>query len=220
MRFLRPLRSGYSGDREHVKQMHPYPIFLKVQGRRCVVVGGGRVAERKVKTLVASGARIRLISPTVTPVLAHMAAKKKITLSKRRYHKGDLKGSTMAFAATSDRQTQIAVVREARRMGTLVNVADDPRDSDFLVPARFFHGGVQVALSTGGASPALAKLLRRELERILGKGLSAHLLSVSKLRPKLKTSLPEQAKRSQTLRSVVGRVFSKKSVKRAKRQKA
>ena len=208
--FLRPLGSGYPGDRKRVKRMRPYPIFLKLRGHRCVVVGGGPVAERKAKALVASGARVRLISPQATPSLVRLASQKKIDLARRGYRTGDLKGAFLVFAATNDRETQQAVLREARRVRALANVADDPTDSDFLVPARFSEGGVQVALSTGGDSPALAKRLRQQLQRLLGKDFSARLTSLGKMRRKVKGRIPEQPRRAQTHLNLAKRTLREK----------
>ena len=189
--------------------MKHYPIFLNLRGRQCVVVGGGPVAERRARGLVAAGAKVRLSSPKVTPPLTHLAARKKLTLRRRRYQEGDLKGSFLVFAATDDPKIQKSVAREARRAGALLNSADDPKVSDFLVPARLFRGQLQAAISTGGSSPALAKLLRQQLDTLLGKGISARLASLSKLRQQLKSPIPKQSHRAQIHRILAGAVIKK-----------
>ncbi len=167
------------------------------------------MAERKARALVAAGAKVRLISPEVTPPLARLAARKKLTLRKRRYRKGDVKGSFLVFAATDDPKVQKAVAREARRAGALLNSADDPKVSDFLVPARLSRGRLQAAISTGGSSPALAKLLRQQLDTLLEKGISARLASLSKLRQQLKSRIPKQFARARILRILAGESIRK-----------
>ena len=135
-----------------------YPIFLDVRGRTAVVVGGGRVAARKASGLAEAGARVRIIAPRVDPSLsAHQ-------VERRRYRRGDLKGAVLAFAATDDRAVNHAVALEARRRRIPVNVADSLDDCTFLVPARIARGGLQIAVSTGGRSPRLARALRERLE--------------------------------------------------------
>ncbi len=197
--------------------MKYYPIFLNLRERRCVVVGGGPVAERKARGLVAAGAKVRLISPEVTVPLARLAARKKLTLRRRRYRKGDLKGSFLVFAATDDRKVQQAVAREAREVRALLNSADDPKGSDFLVPARLSRGRLQAAISTGGSSPALAKLLRQQLDTLLGKCISARLASLSKLRQQLKSRIPKQLGRARIQRILAGKTLLEKS--RGRRRK-
>lgn len=167
------------------------------------------MAERKARALVAAGAKVRLISPEVTPPLDRLAARKKLTLRKRRYRKGDLKGSFLVFAATDDPKVQKAIAREARRSGALLNSADDPKVSDFLVPARLSRGRLQAAISTGGASPALAKLLRQQLDTLLDKGISARLASLSKLRQQLKSRIPKQFDRAWIHRIFAGEAIKK-----------
>ena len=179
------------------------------------------MAERKARALVAAGAKVRLISPEVTPPLARLTARKKLTLRKRRYRKGDVKGSFLVFAATDDPKVQKAVAREARRAGALLKSADDPKVSDFLVPARLSRGRLQAAISTGGASPALAKLLRQPLDTLLEKGISARLASLSKLRQQLKSRMPKQFDRARMQRILAGEAIGKSlKIRQNRRTKA
>ena len=135
-----------------------YPIFLDLQGRPAVVVGGGRVAARKAAALVEAGARVRVIAPRLVPELqAHQ-------VERRSYRPGDLRGAVLAFAATNDRRVNHAVAVEATRRRIPVNVADSLEECTFIVPARVSRGGLEIAVSTGGRSPRLAKQLRRRLE--------------------------------------------------------
>jgi precorrin-2 dehydrogenase/sirohydrochlorin ferrochelatase len=141
-----------------------YPVFLDLDGKRCVVVGGGGVANRKARKLLQARARVVVISPYVRPELASMA----VEVRRRPYREGDLEGAFLAFAATNRREVNGAVAREARERGVPVNVADEPSEGDFALPSTLRRGRLQVAVSTGGASPKLAQRIRRELEDVFG----------------------------------------------------
>jgi precorrin-2 dehydrogenase / sirohydrochlorin ferrochelatase len=129
-----------------------------------VVVGGGAVATRKVAKLLRSGAGVVVVSPEVSPELAGMVAE----IQRRPYEYGDLEGAHLAFAATNSREVNAAVAGEAKERGIPVNVADRPSEGDFAVPSTLRRGGLQVAVSTGGASPTLARRIRGELEEAFG----------------------------------------------------
>jgi siroheme synthase-like protein len=137
-----------------------YPLFMDVSGSRCVVVGGGGVASRKARGLLKSGARVVVVSPEVAPEIEAMD----VTLERRPYAPGDLAGAALAFAATDRREVNAAVAREAKKNGIPVNVADRPADGDFALPSVLRRGGLQVAVSTGGASPSLARKIRDAME--------------------------------------------------------
>ena len=138
-----------------------YPIFMRLRGRRVVVIGGGKVAARKAAGLAATGARVRVVAPRVHPGIAADE------IERRPYHSGDLAGAALAFAATDDRMVNHAVALEARRRRIPVNVADAAEECTFMVPARVRRAGIEVAVSTGGRSPRLAKELRQRLEQVL-----------------------------------------------------
>jgi siroheme synthase-like protein len=141
-----------------------YPLVLINLARvRCVVVGGGAVAERKVRDLIAGGARPQVISPALTAALAGWHAAGQIEHLARAYRPGDLEGAFLAIAATDDRGVNAAVAEEGARRGILVNVADDPAAGNFHTAATVRRGDLLLAVSTGGASPALAARIRREL---------------------------------------------------------
>ena len=141
-----------------------YPVFLDLDGKRCVVVGGGGVANRKARKLLQARAEVVVVSPEVRPELASMA----VEVRRRPYGAGDLEGAFLAFAATDRREVNAAVAREARERGIPVNVADEPPEGDFALPSTLRRGRLQVAVSTGGASPTLARRIRRELEDVFG----------------------------------------------------
>ena len=129
-----------------------------------MVVGGGAVAARKARTLHEAGAEVVVVSPEVHPALRDMG----VEVHERPYEPGDLEGADLAFAATDRREVNAAVAREAHARGVRVNVADRPAEGDFAVPSTLRRGGLQVAVSTGGASPTLARRIRGELEEVFG----------------------------------------------------
>jgi precorrin-2 dehydrogenase/sirohydrochlorin ferrochelatase len=192
--------------------MRYYPIFLDLRGRCCVVVGGGRVAERKVLSLLRAGASVHVISPSLTPRLAVLAGKKKVALTARSYRKGDLTPTQdgaaplLVFAATDDPQAQRAVRKNAGEIGALVNVATDRDLSSFLVPASFAQGDLQVAISTSGASPALARTLRWQLQRTLGRNYRSYLQFMRGARRRVLETVPDERQRARVFRQLAGAV--------------
>ena len=129
-----------------------------------MVIGGGEVADRKARKLLQARAEVVVISPEVKPELESMATE----VRRRPYREGDLEGAFLAFAATDLRAVNAAVAREAREKGIPVNVADEPMEGDFALPSTLRRGRLQIAVSTGGASPALARRIRQELEDAFG----------------------------------------------------
>ncbi len=142
-----------------------YPVFLDLKGRRCVVIGGGEVGERKIEALLTSGAQVTVISPQVTPRVEALAREGGVTWEQRRYQTGDLKGAFLAIAGTDDKTVNTDVASEAKRLNLLLNVVDVTHLCTFIAPAIVRRGEVTVAISTGGLSPALARRLREELEK-------------------------------------------------------
>jgi siroheme synthase-like protein len=150
-----------------------YPLFVDLAGRACLVVGGGDIAEGKVQGLLAAGASVTVVSPTLVASLAEAARAGRLEHRRRGYRDGDLAGFALAFAATGEPTVNAAVAREGRRSGVWVNAVDDPAHCDFIVPALLRRGSLTVAVSTGGASPALARAVREELEQHLGDDYAA-----------------------------------------------
>ena len=140
-----------------------YPVYLKLANRRCVVLGGGAVAEGKLSKLIESGARVTVVSPRVTPVINDLALTGTIQWTPRAYQHGDLEGAHLAIAATDDRQVNQQIAQEAELRGIILNVVDDPDLCGFIAPSVVERGPVMLAISTGGASPALARKLREAL---------------------------------------------------------
>jgi siroheme synthase-like protein len=144
-----------------------FPLFVELDGRPCVVLGGGAVAERKVAALLEAGAVVTVVSPVLSPALAALVAVGRIAHVARPYAEGDLADAALAFAATDDGAVNAEVAREGRARGVWVNAADDPAHCDAILPAVFHRGPITVAVSTGGASPALARAVRERLEGAL-----------------------------------------------------
>src|ERR1700686_2447178 len=161
------------------------PIFLDVTGRQCVVVGGGEVAARKVEALLEAGAHVTVVSPQLSPPLESMAARGLVTHIAREYQRGDIRGCVLVYAATDDPKLHRELAAEARALGIPVNVVDVPELCTFISPAVLNRGELQIAISTGGASPAFAARLRRELEDQFGTeyALTLEVLRAARRRP-------------------------------------
>lgn len=142
-----------------------YPVFLNLKGRTCLVIGGGEVAARKANMLVQSGARVVVISPRFNKGIKSMAERGEIEIENHPFEPGDLEGIFLVIAATSDTEVNQQVAVEAERRSILVNVVDTPSQGNFIVPSVVHRGGLTIAISTGGKSPALARKLRQELEK-------------------------------------------------------
>jgi precorrin-2 dehydrogenase / sirohydrochlorin ferrochelatase len=144
------------------------PIFLDVTGRECVVVGGGEIAARKAEALLDAGARVTVVSPRLSPPMDSLAARGLVMHIARDYQRGDICGCVLVYAATDDPKLHRELAAEARALGIHINVVDVPELCTFISPAIVHRGDLQIAISTGGASPAFAARLRRALEDQFG----------------------------------------------------
>ncbi len=159
--------------------MRYYPVCVDMAGRACLVVGGGAVAERKASGLLESGSRVTVVSPALTARLEAWAREGQIRAIRRGYEPGDLADQSLVFVATDDGAVNAAVAADARAAGVLINAADDPAHCDFILPAVLTRGALTVAVSTGGASPALSRAVRDELETHFDREDYASLLEVA-----------------------------------------
>ena len=141
-----------------------YPVFLNLTGRRCVIIGGGQIATGKISKLLDSGANIVVISPDVTEEIQNLSANGFTELYLRKYQVGDIDGAFLVIAATNDRAVNQQIFEDAEKSGVLLNAVDDMPHCSFIAPSVVERGSVTVAISTGGASPALARKLRETLE--------------------------------------------------------
>jgi precorrin-2 dehydrogenase/sirohydrochlorin ferrochelatase len=165
-----------------------YPVCLDLTGRFCVVVGGGRVAERKVKGLHSCAARVTVISPELTEKLLHQHKDGNIAWINREYHPGDLANAFLVIAATDNEETQKQAYEEAASRNLLLNVADVPQRCNFILPATVRQGDLIISISTAGKSPALARKLRMELEKRFGVEYRVLVDILGAIRPEILAS--------------------------------
>ncbi len=173
-----------------------YPVFLNLRGRRCMVVGGGAVAEQKVLGLLEAGARVTIISPKVSQRLEDLAAGGAVTIKRHPYRRGDLEGAFLAIAATDDRAVNHDVWAEAEQRGILLNAVDDPPHCSFIAPAIQRQGDLTVAVSTAGKSPALAVRLRERIGRLIGPEYAKFLELLGELRAAVAARVPDAPART------------------------
>jgi len=163
-----------------------YPLLLNIQGKKCLVVGGGEVALRKAQMLVEYGAIVEIVSPSLCPGLKELVKDGAVRAVLKDYGPGDLDDALLVVAATDNAGINEKVAAEARKTGILVNVVDKPDISDFIVPSYFRHGAIIVAVSTSGKSPALARKIRAELERDLKAEYAQLAVIANEVRTELK----------------------------------
>ena len=165
----------------NTEEVAGYPVVLRIEGRLCVVIGGGEVARRKVQRLLAAGAKVRVIAPEIHPELL---ANTRIEVRCHPFAPDDLDGVFLVFAATDDRSVNARVAACAEKQGKLVNVADDPDRSDFHLPALLQRGQLTVTVSSAGGSPAFAAQLRDRLAGELGPEWQSFCAIAAALRQK------------------------------------
>lgn len=180
-----------------------YPMMVDLQERRCLVVGGGTVAERKVTLLVECGADVEVVSPATTPRLAALATAGRVRLRRRPVRPSDLSGAFLVLVATDDPQVNREIAERVRKGDGLVNVADDPEACTFLVPSVLRRGDLTIAISTGGGSPALAKKLRQRLEQTVGPEYEAFVAALRLLRERAREAIADPEERRAIFRRAV-----------------
>ena len=186
-----------------------YPLFADLYGRRCLVVGGGLVAQRKVTTLLGYGAAVTVVSPAATARLLAYARRGQVRYLARAFRPADLRGAWLVYAATDDQRINRLVFRTATRLRLFTNVVDQKPLCSFIAPAIVKRGDLVIAISTGGMSPAMAKRLRRELTASIGADYARMLTLLGGLRGIAKSRLPGfQARKRYFDRVVGGRVFA------------
>lgn len=162
-----------------------FPMFMKLDGRRCLVVGAGSVGEPKISSLLSSGASVRVIALHATAAVAEWAQAGSITWEQRAFNLSDLEENFLVIAATNSRELNATIFHEAQQRNILCNVVDDPEYCDFYYPAVVRRGDLQLAISTNGQSPALAQRIRRELEIQFGPEYGEWLEELGRIRQQL-----------------------------------
>ncbi|MEO6858350.1 MAG: bifunctional precorrin-2 dehydrogenase/sirohydrochlorin ferrochelatase [Solirubrobacteraceae bacterium] len=194
-------------DQSCVKDMLETPFYiacLRLKGRRCLVVGGGDIGLEKVEGLLACDASVTLVAPEAHPAVVDMALEGSIKWVRREFREDDLEGALIAIAATNDTDVNISVFNAAERRAMLVNVVDVPPLCNFILPAIVRTGPLAVAISTAGASPALAKRMKREISELFGEPYAQLAVMLNDARGWAKQTLPTYQDRKEFFESIVG----------------
>ena len=182
-----------------------FPMFVKLEGKRCLVVGAGGVGEPKIGGLIDTGACVHVIALEASDAVKGWAQAGKIRLELRAFSVGDLDGALLAVVATASRALNGSIYREAQRRGVLCNVVDDPEYCDFYYPAVVRRGDLQIAISTNGQSPSLAQKLRQQLERQFGPGYARWIAELGETRKLVLASDLDPERKSALLHSLASR---------------
>ena len=182
-----------------------FPMFVNLEGRPCLMVGAGRIAESKIPGLLEAGAKVLVVAPEANPTITEWANSGRITWEQRSFQSADLNGKFLVIAATSLRDLNAAVFHEARQRNILCNAVDDPDHCDFYYPAVVRRGALQLAISTAGLSPALAQRIRCELEEQFGPEYAAWLQQLGQVREELFAREIDPEQRRQLLHRLASR---------------
>jgi precorrin-2 dehydrogenase/sirohydrochlorin ferrochelatase len=182
-----------------------FPLFVKLEGKRCLVVGAGKVGEPKIGGLLDTGARVHVVALEASETVHALANAGKITLELRAFAAEDLDGTFLAIVATASRDLNASIYREAQRRGILCNVVDVPEYCDFYYPAVVRRGDLQIAVSTNGQSPSLAQKLRQQLEQQFGPGYAAWVAELGETRRLVLASDLDPQRKSDLLHSLASR---------------
>lgn len=172
-----------------------YPVFLQMKGLPCLVIGAGDVATQKAKALLSCGAKVEVVSPTATRALLHLVKNGAVRWRRRRFQASDLKGMRLVVAATSDQEVNRRSAAQAKKRGLLINVVDQPKLCSFIVPSVVRRGQLTIAVSTGGASPALSKWIRKDLEKRYGAEFGRLVSGMARVRGKVLKKVPGVTRR-------------------------
>ncbi|MGH9770760.1 MAG: precorrin-2 dehydrogenase/sirohydrochlorin ferrochelatase family protein [Candidatus Acidiferrales bacterium] len=183
-----------------------FPAFLKIAGRRCLVVGAGAVGEEKMEGLFRAGAEVRVVAPHATRRVRAWAREGKIHWEARKFRAADLRGAFLVVAATSSAKLHEQIYKQAQQRGVLCNVVDDPPHCDFYYGSVVRRGSLQIAISTGGHSPALAQRLRIQLEEQFGPEYVPWLAALGKEREKLLARKIEPERRKRLLHELASKL--------------
>jgi|GEM_PF-359809 len=180
-----------------------YPAFVDITGKPCVVVGGGKVAERKVLSLLEADAKVKVVSPELTARLRKEKSSRRITHTARRARPSDLAGAYLAIISTDSAEENIRIADAARAKGVpLINTVDMPEHCGFIVPASIRRGPLTIAVSTSGASPAMAREIRKELEGLYGASFGKYLEKLQRERERAIDTIVDAAERMRFLKSM------------------
>jgi precorrin-2 dehydrogenase / sirohydrochlorin ferrochelatase len=180
-----------------------YPINLDIKSKLCLVIGGGEVAFRKIKSLLECQAKVTVVSPQFHPEILKLAKAKQIKIIKRKYQTSDLQKVFLVIGATNDNKVNQQIAEEAKKRQILVNIVDVPNLCNFQVPASIRRGMLMITVSTNGKSPALTKYLKKQLEEQFGPEYTEYLDLLGKWRKKLIHDIPQGKLREQIFCAIV-----------------
>jgi siroheme synthase-like protein len=180
-----------------------YPIFLDIEERNVVIIGGGEVCARKAETMMRYGAQVTIVSPEFTPEIEQWARDGQLTISRKRYETADIEGAHIVIASTDDTSVNEKVAADSRARRIPVNVVDVTHLCEFIVPAIIEKNGIQIAISTGGKSPAVARTLKEDLNRTVGPEYSEVNDLLGSLRDSAKATLPTDVDRKRFFDGII-----------------
>ncbi len=201
------------------KKFPYYPIFLDIEDRDVVIIGGGPVCERKAETMMKYGARVTVVAPEFTDQIAQWAKSGALEIRKKKYEPGDLDGASIVIASTDDEEVNTQVAEDCRKRKIPVNVVDVTHLCEFIVPAIVEQGSIQLAVSTGGKSPALARTLKEDLQKFVGPEYAEINDLLGTLRPSAKKVLPTDVDRKRFFDGIIA-LGVVDMVRRGKRRQA
>ncbi|MBA4416343.1 MAG: siroheme synthase [Syntrophus sp. (in: bacteria)] len=183
--------------------MQYYPIFLDISKKPCLVVGGGKVAERKVRILITFKTAIRLVSPKITRAISRLSKNGAIEVAEREYMEDDLEGIALVFAATNNEEINARIKVDAEKRNIPVNVVDNPKLCDFIVPSIVKKGPVTIAISTSGTLPSLSKRLRQLIAGQVTNDYVRYAYKLGKIRKLLIDTVKNDGRRKQIMKALV-----------------
>jgi precorrin-2 dehydrogenase / sirohydrochlorin ferrochelatase len=187
-----------------VKKKYPYyPIYIDIEERDVLIIGGGNVCARKAETMMKYGARVTIVSPSMTDEIEAWARDGRLDLRRKTYEIGDLDGASLVIASTDDPCINARVARDCRRRKIPVNVVDVTHLCEFIVPAIVEQGSIQIAVSTGGKSPALARTLKEDLQKLVGPEYDEVNRLLGTLRAGAKKTLPTDVDRKRFFDGII-----------------
>jgi siroheme synthase-like protein len=196
-----------------------FPAFLKLEGRRCLVVGAGLVAQEKIPSLLRAGAEVHVVAPEATERIQNWVRAKKVTWEQRPFRKEDLDGVFLVIAATPSGELHAQIQEQSRRLGVLCNAVDDPAHCDFFYGAVVRRGGLLIAISTSGRSPALAQRIRKKLEQEFSEEYAAWLEEIGAVRERLLTKKLSRERRVELLHRLASNISFEEFLRRSSRKR-
>ena len=197
------MRRGRKTPPQLFRNMKYYPLFMGLEGQKCLVVGAGSVAERKVRTLMGCGAVVTVVGENPTRGIQDLEAGG-LTLRPRKFRRSDMGRYALVIGATDDREVNRTVSRESRRRGLPVNIADDPELSTFILPAVYHRGDLTIAVSTAGRSPAAARAIKEDLGRNYGRDYAELIDILGSHRGKMMDAVDGHRRRTGIWRKIIG----------------